>query len=219
MNMDKFSNAVSLTEEIENIIRERILKGDYGIGGHIKESQVAEELKVSRTPIREAFKQLEKEGLIQSIPNRGSFALGLTKQDVQDIYAVRAAVEVLAIEWAATRITEEEIAKLKDTFDLMEFYTKKYNSKKVLELNKDFHRIIYSAAGSRLLAQILNSYHEYVEQTRKVSVYCKENLETILKEHWEILEAIAEKDPQKAVERVSAHLANSRMRAEQGLKL
>lgn len=216
---DKPSGAFSLTEEIENIIRERILKGEYHIGERLKENQIAEELKVSRTPIREAFKQLEKEGLIQSIPNRGCFALGLTKQDIKDIYAVRAVVEALAIEWATNRISDEEEAKLQEAFDLMEFYTARKDSKKISEMNKTFHEIIYQASGSRFLAQILKSYQEYVQQTRKATVYCTDNLDIILGEHRAILEAIRNKDAKKAVECITEHLTNSRARAELSLNL
>lgn len=214
MNSDKFSNTVSLTEEIESIIRQRILNGQYGIGERIKENQVAQELKVSRTPIREAFKQLEKEGLIQSIPNRGSFALGFTKQDIQDIYEVRAAVEMLAMERAVAKISEEELYAMQETFDLMEYYTNKKASKKILELNRAFHSIIYNATGSRFLSQILKSYEGYVEQTRKVTVYCDENLNQILEEHREILEALKNRNQMNAMEKISIHLNNSKARAE-----
>ena len=215
MGSGKFPNACSLTEEIENIIRERILKGEYSIGERIKENQVAEELKVSRTPIREAFKQLEKEGLMKSIPNRGSFALGFTRQDIQDIYAVRAAVEALAVKWAASRISDEELRVMQETFDLMEFYTKKKGNRKIMELNRTFHETIYNATGSRFLSQILRSYEDYVEQTRKVTVYCDDNLDQILKEHGEILEALKNRDQRKALEKTSIHLSNSQARAEE----
>ncbi len=219
MNSDKFSKGFSLTEEIENILRERILKGEYGIGERIKENRVADELKVSRTPIREAFKQLEEEGLIKTLPNRGSFALGLTREDIQDIYAVRTAVEALAIEWAVNRISVEEMETLEDVYERMEFYTAKLESKRVLELNKDFHWIIYNASGSRFLAQILKSYQEFVEKTRKATVYNKDNLGTILFEHGQILESIQAKDGKRAVENIVTHLTNSRKRAENSLLL
>jgi DNA-binding GntR family transcriptional regulator len=214
MNEDKNSNNVSLAEEIEDIIRQRILKGQYGIGERIKENQVAEELKVSRTPIREAFKQLEKDGLIESIPNRGSFAMGFTKQDIQDIYEVRASVELLAIERAVSRISDEELNAMQETYDLMEFYSKKRESRKILELNRIFHSIIYNASKSRFLSQVLKSYQRYVEQTRKVTVYNDDNLDQILKEHGEILEALKNRDIEKALEKTSVHLSNSKARAE-----
>ena len=219
MNNNRFSVAFSLTEEIANTVRDRILKGEYGIGERIKENQIAEELRVSRTPVREAIKQLENEGLIKSVPNRGSFAIGFTKQDIEDIYAVRMVVEVLAMRWAVNKITEEEIKKLQDEFDIMEFYTHKKNGEKIMESNKRFHEIVYNASRSRFLVQTLKSYQEYVQQTRKVTVYCAKNLDVILEEHKEILEAIKERDENNAVEKILNHLSNSRERAEVGLKI
>ena len=162
---NNYSNVFSLTDEIADIIRDRILKGEYKIGEKIKETQIASELKVSRTPIREAFKQLENEGLIDYIPNRGCFAKGFTKQDIEDIYAVRKALEILCVEWAVSRITEEQIQNLQDQCDLMEFYTVRQDEKKVLEINTGFHDIIYNATGSRFMAQVLRSYIEFIDQT------------------------------------------------------
>ena len=89
----KFANPMTLSDEIADIVRDRILRGEYRIGEKIKETSIAEELTVSRTPIREAFKQLESEGLIDYIPNRGCFAKGFTHQDIEDIYSVRKALE------------------------------------------------------------------------------------------------------------------------------
>lgn len=208
----------SLTEEIANVIKDRILNGEYAIGEKIKENEIAEELKVSRTPIREAIKQLEAEGLINCIPNRGSFALGFTKQDIEDIYTVRALIEGLAVSWAVAKITDHEIEKLQDIYELMEFYSNKKNSEKVVEMNREFHKIIYNASNSRFLVQILKSYQEYVQQTRKVTVYVEENLDSILKEHYEILKAIKERDENKATEKILSHLSNSQSRAEIGIK-
>lgn len=213
-----FLNAFSLTVEIANTIRDRILKGEYGIGERIKENQIAEELRVSRTPVREAIKQLETEGLVESIPNRGSFCLGFSKQDIEDIYAVRTAVEVLAVKWTVNKITEVEIKGLQEEYDLMEFYTKKKDGKRVMEINKRFHEIIYDASRSRFLIQILKSYQEYVQQTRKVTVYCDENLKAILDEHNEILQAIKERNENKAADKIFIHLLNSQIRAEVGMK-
>lgn len=213
-----FLNAFSLTVEIANTIRDRILRGEYEIGERIKESQIAEELRVSRTPVREAIKQLETEGLIESIPNRGSFCMGFSRQDIEDIYAVRTAVEVLAVKWTVNKITDEEIKNLQNEYDLMEFYSKKKDGKKVMEINKKFHEIIYNASRSRFLIQILKSYQEYVQQTRKVTVYCSDNLDVILKEHGEILQAIKERNENKAADKILIHLLNSQSRAEVGMK-
>lgn len=212
-NSKNFSNSFSLTDEIADVVRERILKGEYEIGEKIKENQIATELKVSRTPIREAFKLLENEGLIDYIPNRGCFAKGFTKQDVDDIYAVREALEELAVRWSVARITEPELVALEEQVDLMEFYTKKKDKKKVLELNTSFHEVIYASARSRFLAQVLRSYKEYIEKTRKSIFYEQSYLEGILSEHRAIFEAIKDRDEERAVEAISKHLEASQERA------
>lgn len=208
-----YSNIFSLTDEIADIIRDRILKGEYHIGEKIKENQIATELRVSRTPIREAFKQLENEGLIDYVPNRGCFAKGFTKQDIEDIYAVRKALEILAVEWAVDRITPPEIDKLQDQCDLMEFYTTRKDGKKVLEINNDFHDIIYNSTGSRFMAQVLRSYKEYIEQTRRVIFYEQSYLEEILAEHKAILDAMKNSDKESAVKAIAEHLDGSKRRA------
>lgn len=209
-----FANVSSLTDEIVDIIRDRILKGEYRIGEKIKENQIATEFKVSRTPIREAFKQLELEGLIDYIPNRGCFAKGFTREDIEDIYAVRKALEIMAVEWAVSRISDQQIEALKEQRELMEFYTARKDSDKVLELNSAYHDIIYDAAGSRFMAQILRSYKEYIEQTRKVILYEQAYLEEILQEHKVILEAIIARDAECAKAAMADHLEMSQRRAK-----
>ncbi|MBR4862091.1 MAG: GntR family transcriptional regulator [Firmicutes bacterium] len=210
----EFSSSFSLTDEIAAIVRDRILKGEYEIGEKIKENQIATELRVSRTPIREAFKLLENEGLIDYIPNRGCFAKGFTKQDVDDIYAVRAALEMLAVERAVERVTDAEVAALEEEWELMEFYVRKKDSQKVLELNTAFHDIIYASTRSRFMAQVLRSYKGYIDKTRKSVFYDEAYLEAILNEHGEILDAIKRKDKEKAIGAVYRHLEKSQDRAE-----
>ena len=209
----KFSNAFSLTDEICEILRDRILKGEYAIGEKLVENQIAAELKVSRTPVREAFRLLADEGLAEYVPNKGCFARGFTKQDMQDIYQVRKALEQLACEWAIERITDNELDRLNDECDLMEFYVKKKDATKTLAANTSFHEIIYSSTRSRFLSQILRSYQDYVKQARKATVDIQ-SLEQIYLEHKNILKAIREKDVDMAKEMVGVHMDNSRKRAE-----
>ncbi|MCQ2551478.1 MAG: GntR family transcriptional regulator [Clostridia bacterium] len=209
----KFSNSFSLTDEIANIIRERILKGEYAIGEKIKENQIATELRVSRTPIREAFKILEEEHLIDYIPNRGCFARGFTPDDIDDIYAVRGALERIAMGRAIGKIKVEDIEKLEDKYDLMEFYTKKNDVLKILEIDTDFHDIIYSSTGSRFLAQVLKSYKEYIVKTRQSIRYNQAQLEAMMKEHKDLLDAIRKGDVGEAIKAIDCHIENSKLRA------
>jgi len=214
MTIARFSQDASLTDEIADIIRERILNGRYSIGEKIIEAPLANELSVSRTPIRQAFKKLESEGLVENIPNRGSFAKGFTKRDIQDIYEVRKVLEALAIEWAAERISEEDILKLEEIVELMEFYTIKKNFEKIMEVNKTFHEIIYKATESRFMAQILKSYQDYVEQARRTTVFEEEYLIGILNEHKGILNAVKKRDTKESTKLINQHLENSKKRTE-----
>ena len=207
-------NENTLTNEIADIVRERILKGEYQIGEKIKESSIAQELNVSRTPIREAFKTLEEEGLLDYLPNRGCYAKGFTKRDVSDIYTVREALEEIAMTWACERITDEEIDKLEEQCELMDFYTKQRDVQKILTMNSSFHDIIYNSTGSRFLAQVLRSYKGYLDKTRKSVFYREEFLDSIQEEHKAIFEAVKSRDKDLAVAAIKKHLASSKERTE-----
>ncbi|MBO5994543.1 MAG: GntR family transcriptional regulator [Firmicutes bacterium] len=213
-NKREGQNESTLTNEIADIVRERILKGEYEIGEKIKESSIAAELSVSRTPIREAFKMLEEEGLLDYLPNRGCYAKGFTKRDVSDIYTVRETLENLAVSWACDRITDEEIQRLEEQCELMEFYTQKRDVDKILSMNSTFHDIIYNSSRSRFLAQVLRSYKDYLDKTRKSVYYDETFLDSIQMEHKNLLDAIKERDVKKAQEAIHAHLTASRERTE-----
>lgn len=207
--------SVSLTDEIAQTVRGRILRGDYEIGEKIKETAIADELKVSRTPIREAFKLLEKEGLIEYIPNRGCFAKGFTQRDIDDIYDVRKALEMLTLEWAVDRITSEEIEELRLQCDLMEKYTRRKDTDRAIEFNSKFHDIIYIASGSRFITQILHSYKDYINCARAKVLYNQDYLYRVIDEHKDILDAITARDKERAKAAMAAHLDGAKERAQQ----
>lgn len=214
MSDSKRSQYDSLTESIAEVMRERILKGEYKIGEKIKETHVADELRVSRTPIRKAFQQLEAEGLVEYVPNRGCFARGFTKRDIEDVYAIRKALEELTTEWAVSRITDSDIEEMREKCDEMQTYVDKEDSAHVLSNNKEFHEIIYRATGSRFMSQVLRSYKDYIEQTTKPIFYEKKFLQAIVDEHRAILDAFEKRDKDAAVKAMSSHMTNSMGRAE-----
>ena len=213
-NRKEGQNESTLTNEIADIVRERILKGEYEIGEKIKESSIASELSVSRTPIREAFKMLEEEGLLDYLPNRGCYAKGFTKRDVADIYTVRETLEKLAVTWACERITDEEIEKLEEQCELMEFYTNMRDVQKILSMNSTFHDIIYNSSRSRFLAQVLRSYKGYLDKARKSVYYDEAFLDSIQMEHRALLEAVKARDTEMALKAIHEHLEASRRRTE-----
>ena len=214
MSERKMTQFESLTDSIASVIRSRILNGEYKIGEKIKETHVAEELRVSRTPIRKAFKELEEEGLIEYIPNKGCFAKGFTRRDIEDVYAVRKVLEELTVEWAVSRITDEEVAKMAEKCEEMQGYVDQADSARVLATNKDFHEIIYHATGSRFMSQVLRSYKEYIEQTTRPIFYEPKFLQQIVDEHRAIVAAFEKRDKDAAVAAMSEHMTNSMGRAE-----
>ena len=123
MQTKSLTGDVSLAEELTEILRGRIITGEYQMGEKLVENKIARELKVSRTPVRDAFKQLVKEQLIEYIPNKGCFAKGFSRKDMEDIYEVRKAVEQLAVVWAIRNGSDEEIAALKEMLEIMSLYT------------------------------------------------------------------------------------------------
>ena len=205
----------SLADEIVQILRGRIINGDYAIGEKLVENKIAEELKVSRTPVREAFKQLTKENLIEYIPNKGCFAKGFEQSDLLDIYAVRNAVEQLAVEWAIKNKTEEDMNKLREQLEVMSLYTSNGMVEKLVLADEEFNKIIYQMTRSRFIMQALKSYQEYIDLARQGILAKRENLGKILNEHRSIYDAIDAGNVSAAKKAVERHLKNSAKRAEE----
>ncbi|WP_026894947.1 GntR family transcriptional regulator [Clostridiisalibacter paucivorans] len=200
----------SLTSRIFNILRDEILEGKYVEGQKLVESKLASKLGVSRTPVREGLKQLELEGLVESIPNKGVIVKGITTQDINDILNIRLAIEDLAVEWAMERMNDEELVQLKEIYDLMEFYTAKDDVDKILDLNTQFHEVIYKATKSRYLDNMLRDFQQYIKVIREKSIRTPGRLETALEEHRIIVESFVEKDVQKGKSALKKHITTLR---------
>ena len=167
----------------------------------------------SRTPVREAFRQLELEGFIETMPNRGAFVRGFSPQDIQDMYELRKAYEILAVKWAIDRITKEEFDKLEEAFEFMEFYTQKKDAEKMLNINMSFHELIYKASHNRILYNALSSYQFYMKYSKVNKNYTANHLEKVLDEHRAIFDAFKKKDVEAGINAISTHLDNAKLRA------
>ncbi|WP_051280088.1 GntR family transcriptional regulator [Anaerovorax odorimutans] len=195
-------------------LRKDILQGSLRPGQKLTEQHVCDEYAVSRTPVREAFKQLELEGLIETIPNRGAFVVGFSKQDMEDMYELRKAYEMIAIKWAIERITKDELEELEEAFEFMEFYTQKKDIDKMLNINSNFHQLIYNASKNRMLKHVLASYQVYIKQSKISTNYAENYLEEVLEEHREIFNAFIKKDPDAGMSAIVKHLDNAKLRAK-----
>lgn len=199
----------SLRGKIYSTMRENILSGKYVAGESLVEKRLAQELNVSRTPIREAIRQLELEGLVESIPNKGVTVKGISQKDMEDIYKIRMVLEGLAARWAVDQITDEEIKKLKEAYELMEFYTSKGDIDGISKQNTEFHDIIYAATKSVVLQHILKDFQIYVKWARHESLSSLGRKETALKEHSDILKAFKDRNAGEAEKFLTVHVDNS----------
>ena len=203
------SDKQSLTTKVYNHIRNGILDGSYKDGDFLVETRLAEELEVSRTPIREALKQLELEGLVVSIPNRGSMVQAISENDIDDIFTIRQILEGQAAYWATQRITQEQMDKLTEKLELMEFYTKKGDANQLTRLDNEFHDIIYKASDSRMLKHILGSLHQNIRRARTSNLNLPARSNESLEEHRAIFAAMEAKDALAAKKAMEEHIKNA----------
>ncbi len=200
---------VSLATDLSIRIKEDVITGKLRDGQKLTEQAICNQYQVSRTPVREALAKLEAEGLVEMIPNRGAFVLGISAQDMVDILTLRKIYEVQAATWAAQRITTKEQEDLKENFEFMEFYTMKKDIQKMLNINRYFHGLIYKASHNRMLAQLLSSYQGYVKHNPASLVKNPDYLHVVLEEHRRIYQALLDRDAEAAAAAMSAHMNHS----------
>lgn len=220
--MDENSNEVqrevtdkySLRGRVFNRLREDILSGKYERDEELREITIASELGVSRTPVREALRQLELEGLVRIIPNKGAYVTGISPKDIHDIYHIRSYLEGLCARWACAHIRQEQLEQLEEIVYLCEFHAKKNHLDQIVELDNKFHEIIYEACDSKMLEHVLRDFHHYVERVRRVSLAGAGRADASNKEHMAILEALRAGDGELAERLAHEHM----IRAIENLK-
>ena len=199
---------VSLANQVYARIESNILNGVYAKGEIISESKLSEELGVSRTPIREALAKLESDLLIGDSP-AGTIVLGITENDVKDMFIVKRKLEVIATTMTAKNISEAGIAKLKDILEQQEFYASKDNADKVRDLDTEFHDIIYAECGSPILRAILSPIHHKLMKYRQASLCHEGRILHSVEEHRDIFEAIRERDAAKVEGLMLTHVEHA----------
>lgn len=199
----------SLSEEVFQTLKDQILSGEFLNGEELTELLVAKKLGVSRTPVREAIHQLESEGLVRLKPNKGAVVTGITTEDIQDIYAMRARLEGLCARWAAKKRSEQELEELEEIVFLSEYHEKKGHYEQVYELDGKFHKLLYKASHSRMMEHSLCDYHQYVKRVRKHTVMEPSRAGKCNNEHHKIVDAIREQDEELAEKLATKHIMNS----------
>ena len=199
----------SLRGRVFHKLREDILSGKYEDYEELKEVAIGEEMGVSRTPVREAFRQLELEGLIQIIPNKGAYVTGITEKDVKDIYMIRSLLEGLCARWATEHITKEQLEEMEENVYLAEFHAKKGHLEQLAELDNRFHDILYEACNSKILEHQLKDFHQYVLRVRKKTLSSANRGPKSNEEHAGILEAIRSGNAELAEKLANTHMINA----------
>jgi len=196
-----------LRKQVYNVLREAILKGELMIGEKITEMEIADELSVSRTPVREAFRMLEQEELINIIPQQGVFIAGIeTKKEIDDIFQVRTELEGLAAYLAAQNITDKQKQMLRDYVEELEDHIEHNDYRGCIRVDVAFHRIIKEASNNKWLEKFLDNLFEQATRFRRSSFSREGRMQEFLAEHRELGEAVINGDADLAREMAEEHI-------------
>lgn len=205
LNMDAY---LPLRDVVFNTLREAILKGELKPGERLMELQLAAKLGVSRTPIREAIRMLEQEGLAVTIPRKGAEVAKMTEKDMEDVLQIREALDELAAKIACEQISEEQLEELVATMHEFEESTKTDNVKKIAEADVKFHDIIYQSTGNPKFVNMLNNLREQMYRYRVEYLKDENNYPTLMKEHKDIVEGLVRKNKTQVTETMHQHVKN-----------
>ena len=206
--------SISIADQIFEQLEHDILSGKYARGETLSELRLSSEMGVSRTPMREAIRRLEQEHILEE-SGRGVVVVGISKEDMLDMYEIRMKIEGLAARRAAENITDAELQEMRDILDLQRFYVEKQggnSSDQIKNLDSRFHEQLYKASGSRVLFETLYSLHKKIIKFRMASVSKQSRAMQSLEEHESIYRALAAHDPDAAEETVNRHVVNARER-------
>jgi DNA-binding GntR family transcriptional regulator len=208
-----------LREVIFNSLREAIIIGELRPGERLMEVQLAEKMGVSRTPVREAIRKLELEGLVDMIPRKGAHVAELSIKDIMDVLEVRASLDGLATSLAAERITDDELKELKHINSQFATYIDKENLNGSIKKDAEFHDIIYKASRNDKLISILNNLREQVQRFRVIYIKDYNNSKNLLKEHTDIFEAVSSRNTDEARIIAKTHIHNQEATILSSLKM
>ena len=208
IRMDEY---LPLRDVVFNTLRQAILKGELKPGERLMEIQLANKLGVSRTPVREAIRKLELEGLVLMIPRKGAEVAEITRQDMEDVLEVRTALEELAVKDACDHITDAQLSELKKASN--EFKKALLEGKDLVtcaDADMHFHDVILSATNNRRLIQMLNNLSEQMYRYRMEYLKDERTHKTLIEEHDAIRRALKKHDKVKAGAANRVHIDNQK---------
>lgn len=202
-------NYKPLREIVFETLREAIISATLKPGERLMEIQLAEEMGVSRTPVREAIRKLELEGFVVMVPRKGAYVAGISMKDIADVFEIRAALESLAAGLAAERITEEELEQLERILVKIGECVKKNDLVQLIEVDTEFHDTLYKACRNERLVQIVSNLREQIQRARTASLSTPGRMKDALEEHKKIVEAVSERNVELAQLLAREHIENA----------
>ncbi len=204
----------SIADQIYEILRTDIIKGEIQAGSRLFEVEVAKTFEASRTPVREAFRRIEQDGLAERLAQGGIRVIQLDEQTIHDLFDLRTILETHVIELACERITVEEIAILKQVraqaFELLKSIdlSNEFTLNLLFELNSQFHDTIYSSTRSKFLIKVIVNIRAVVLSMRSLSIRL-DSVRQVWDEHSELIDHLERRDKKKAIELINKHIENT----------
>jgi DNA-binding GntR family transcriptional regulator len=214
----------SISDQIYERLKQQILHGEIEPGERLMQNQVAENLRASRTPVREAFRRLEQDGLVERVPQGGVRVTRFDLDTIQDVFGIRQVLEAYAIELACDRITGEEISALKRLMSQAQETLKspdldlETKLKRLFELNSQFHDTIYRASGNSFLLAIINNLRNIVRRMRYLGLRADSTWDQVWDEHSRLIEFLELRNRESAVKLIQEHLVNAASYVEAELR-
>ena len=205
VNMNEY---LPLRDVVFNTLRKAILRGELKPGERLMEIQLANKLGVSRTPIREAIRKLELEGLVLMIPRKGAEVAQITEKNMQDVLEVRKALEELSVQLACERITPEQVEEMKMAAEDFRKVLKSGDVTKIAEADVKFHDIIFVATNNQRLITLLNNLREQMYRFRVEYLKQNECYPQLLEEHDKLIALISGGEVEEACELMGCHIDN-----------
>lgn len=205
----KLDSYKPLRELVCENIRQAIIDGTFSPGERLMEIQLADEMGVSRTPVREAIRKLELEGFVVMIPRRGTYVADISIRDITEIYEIRTCLDVLSAGLAAERITDEELEALNRLLVEIGQYIAENNMEKIVEADTAFHDILYQASRNERLRSVINNLREQLTGIRGRSMSYPGRLVETMDEHRALVDSIAARDVERAQNAARVHIENA----------
>ncbi len=213
------SKPAALTDWAYEVIKDSILTLKINPGAQLHVDELAEQLNISRTPIREALLRLERDGLLRIVPRVGFFVTEITKRDLEELFELRELLESHAVKKAASALTDDDLARLQRLYEENAAATERGDLDTFLQTEIDLHSFLIERAQNYWLIKMMDSVQNLIHRERVLSLRSMENVLASVKEHQRILEALLQRDAELAGQRMTEHIHAVKERLLQFLDL